>query len=81
VTGCPESRPWAITAPGRLWKIDWPPLITYPHASELMQPGKGALDHQARHAGVTAMSGAVLADLRNDPSLPQDTSIALAVVL
>ena len=56
------------------------PLITHTQASKLMQPGESAFDYPARHTKVAAMPGAALGELRMDATLPQDTTIALAIV-
>jgi len=48
-----------------------PPFIPHAQPPELVQPGDGALDHPARHAKVTAVTGAALADLWRNPALAQ----------
>lgn len=57
-----------------------PTFITCPQAAELMQPGDGAFDHPARHAQVAAMAGAAFSDLRTNVTLPQDATVAFAVI-
>lgn len=56
------------------------PFITHTQASKLMQPGESAFDDPARQAKVAAMPGAALGELRMDVALPQDKTIALAIV-
>src|SRR3569833_2838646 len=56
------------------------PVVAHTQASKLMQPGEGALDDPARHAEMAAMSGTTLSKLRMDATLPQDTTIALAII-